>query len=37
MPSFGKAAPGGMPLLTPEQIGLLADWLRGDWYRPAGE
>ncbi len=35
MPSFGKAAPGGMPLLTPEQIGLLADWLRGDWYRPA--
>ncbi len=29
MPAFEK-------LLTAEQIGLLADWLRGDWYRPAG-
>jgi ubiquinol-cytochrome c reductase cytochrome b subunit len=29
MPAFEK-------LLTVEQIGLLADWLRGDWYRPAG-
>jgi mono/diheme cytochrome c family protein len=28
MPAFEK-------LLTPEQIGILADWLRGDWYRPA--
>jgi ubiquinol-cytochrome c reductase cytochrome b subunit len=28
MPAFEK-------LLTAEQIGLLADWLRGDWYRPA--
>jgi ubiquinol-cytochrome c reductase cytochrome b subunit len=31
MPSFGKAAEGAMPLLTDEQIGLLADWLRGSW------
>ena len=36
MPSFGKAVEGGMPLLTQEQIGLLADWLRGEWYRPTG-
>jgi len=21
--------------LDPAQIGLLADWLRGDWYEPA--
>jgi len=35
MPSFGKAAPGAAPLLTDQQIGLLVDWLRGEWYRPA--
>ncbi len=35
MPSFGRAAEGSMPLLTPEQIGLVVDWLRGEWYRPA--
>ena len=34
MPSFGKAAEGAAPMLTPQQIGLLADWLREDWYRP---
>lgn len=34
MPSFGKAVEGGIAALTDEQIGLLADWLRGDWYRP---
>jgi ubiquinol-cytochrome c reductase cytochrome b subunit len=34
MPSFGKAAEGAAPMLTPQQIGLLADWLRGQWYRP---
>ncbi len=34
MPSFGKAVEGGIPPLTDEQIGLLADWLRGTWYRP---
>ncbi len=28
MPAFEK-------LLSAEQIGLLADWLRGDWYRPS--
>ena len=36
MPSFGKAGEGSAPLLTGRQIGLIADWLRGDWYRPAG-
>ena len=36
MPSFGKAADGGAPQLTAEQIGLLADWLRGEWYRGGG-
>ncbi len=36
MPSFGKAADGALAPLSEEQIGLLADWLRGDWYRPAG-
>ncbi|MFM7107150.1 MAG: cytochrome b N-terminal domain-containing protein, partial [Planctomycetaceae bacterium] len=35
MPSFGKSADGGAPQLSAEQIGLLADWLRGEWYRPA--
>lgn len=32
MPAFGA---GEHPRLTPEQIGILADWLRGDWYEPA--
>jgi len=36
MPSFGKAEPGSAPILTPRQVELIADWLRGDWYRPAG-
>lgn len=33
MPAFA-AQPAGDPQnqLTPEQLGLLADWLRGDWY-----
>jgi mono/diheme cytochrome c family protein len=35
MPSFGKAAEGALPPLSREQIALLADWLRGEWYRPA--
>ena len=35
MPSFGKAAEGSMPMLKDDQIGLMADWLRGQWYRPA--
>jgi len=34
MPSFGKAEEGATPMLTRQQIGLIADWLRGDWYRP---
>jgi ubiquinol-cytochrome c reductase cytochrome b subunit len=36
MPSFGKADEGSAPILTARQIGLIADWLRGDWYRPVG-
>jgi ubiquinol-cytochrome c reductase cytochrome b subunit len=36
MPSFGKAEEGAAPMLTRRQIELVADWLRGDWYRPAG-
>jgi ubiquinol-cytochrome c reductase cytochrome b subunit len=36
MPSFGKAADGGAPQLTVQQIGMLADWLRGEWYRGVG-
>jgi ubiquinol-cytochrome c reductase cytochrome b subunit len=34
MPSFGKADEGSVPMLTPKQVGLIADWLRGEWYRP---
>lgn len=34
MPSFGKAKEGAAPMLTLRQIELVADWLRGDWYRP---
>ena len=34
MPSFGEADEGAAAMLTPQQIGLLADWLRGQWYRP---
>jgi ubiquinol-cytochrome c reductase cytochrome b subunit len=33
MPSFGVAGEGASPLLSEAQIGLLADWLRGSWYR----
>jgi len=36
MPRFGVAAEGAVAPLTPEQIGLVVDWLRGEWYRPAG-
>ena len=35
MPSFGKAAEGALAPLSGEQIDLIADWLRGEWYRPA--
>ena len=31
MPSFGTAAEGSVPRLTNEQIGLIVDWLRGEW------
>ena len=36
MPSFGKAEENAAPILTRRQIEMIADWLRGDWYRPAG-
>ena len=29
MPAFGEEKQ-----LTPDEIGLLADWLRGEWYQP---
>jgi ubiquinol-cytochrome c reductase cytochrome b subunit len=35
MPRFGTADEGAMPPLSAKQIGLVADWLRGEWYRPA--
>jgi len=35
MPSFGNAEEGAAPLLSRLQIGLIADWLRGEWYRAA--
>jgi ubiquinol-cytochrome c reductase cytochrome b subunit len=35
MPSFGKADEGELPPLSREKIELIADWLRGEWYRPA--
>ena len=35
MPSFGKAEQGSLPMLPARQIDLIADWLRGEWYRPA--
>lgn len=35
MPSFGVAKEGAAPMLAPRQVELIADWLRGEWYRPA--
>jgi len=35
MPSFGVASEGASPLLSEAEIGVLADWLRGQWYRGA--
>jgi len=34
MPSFGKTEEGAAPMLSGRQIEMIADWLRGDWYRP---
>jgi ubiquinol-cytochrome c reductase cytochrome b subunit len=33
MPSFGVAAEGSLPPLSDKEIELIADWLRGEWYR----
>ena len=35
MPRFGVAREGGAPVLSRREIELVADWLRGDWYRAA--
>jgi len=35
MPRFGVAQDGAAPPLTRRQIELVADWLRGEWYRGA--
>ncbi len=35
MPRFGTADEGAQPPLSAKQIALVADWLRGTWYRPA--
>jgi ubiquinol-cytochrome c reductase cytochrome b subunit len=32
MPAFGEEKS-----LTPQEIGLVTDWLRGEWYRPAAK
>ena len=32
MPGFGANQ-----ILTPQAIGLIADWLRGDWFEPAAQ
>jgi ubiquinol-cytochrome c reductase cytochrome b subunit len=37
MPSFGVAKEGAAPMLAPRQVGLIADWLRETWYRPAAK
>ena len=34
MPRFGVAEEGSLSPLSREQIELVADWLRGTWYRP---
>lgn len=35
MPRFGVSREGGAPVLSRREIELVADWLRGDWYRSA--
>jgi ubiquinol-cytochrome c reductase cytochrome b subunit len=37
MPSFAANPDPARNTLSPRQIGLLAGWLRGDWYEPAAE
>jgi ubiquinol-cytochrome c reductase cytochrome b subunit len=37
MPSFAANQDPARNTLSARQIGLLADWLRGDWYEPAAE
>ena len=34
MPRFGVVSDGGAAIMSPQEIGLVVDWLRGDWYRP---
>jgi ubiquinol-cytochrome c reductase cytochrome b subunit len=36
MPAFTEhAGDAAANMLTPQQLGLIVDWLRGDWYEPA--
>jgi mono/diheme cytochrome c family protein len=35
MPNFGVAKEGAAAMLTSQQVGLIADWLRETWYQPA--
>ena len=35
MPGFGRADEGSLPMLSRREIDLVAEWLRGEWYRPA--
>ncbi|NBU39277.1 MAG: DUF4405 domain-containing protein [Planctomycetia bacterium] len=35
MPRFGVSDEGESPALTASEIGIVADWLRGQWYRAA--
>jgi hypothetical protein len=37
MPAFAENESGEGNLLDAQSIGLLADWLRGDWLRPSRE
>ncbi len=35
MPSYAPAGQPDQHILTPRQVEMLADWLRGQWYEPA--
>jgi ubiquinol-cytochrome c reductase cytochrome b subunit len=37
MPTYGGSANPSQDTLSPEQIRLVAEWLRGEWWEPAAE
>ncbi len=38
MPAFAEhGGDASQNLLTQQQLGLVVDWLRGEWYEPAAE